>query len=508
MKRLMLVLSAMFLLISHNSNAQNETDALRYSMVGPGGTARSVGMGGAFGALGGDFTSLSINPAGIGIYRKSEFTITPGFSLGKVASSYYGTSEEDFKYNVNLSNLGFVLAFNTPGQSTEPGWRGFQIGFGVNQLANFNNRKVYEGDNYESSFLTQMLNEAFDVGNPDQFDPFTTALAFGTYLIDTMGGEFYFDEYLDAGNVIQRGEFNNSGSVREMVLSFGANYNDRFYMGATLGFTRVRFEQNLIYREEDNIYFDVNANDWLNNPYFDYMEFTDNLTTTGNGFNLKLGAIYRASDMIRLGAAVHTPTFYNLKDHNQTKLEVRHWPVLMAGMDVDQAKSDIRLFNYELNTPMRLIGSLGLIFGTNGLLSFDYEYADFTQMRMRSNIYSFTQENRSINNNFTAQHNLRAGGEIRLNPIILRAGYAISTSPYAQRDGEILPTERINDNDYAVKSTISAGIGLREQNFFIDFGYYLSRYSEDYYPYSSNLTLPVNFDYRRSGFLMTVGLRF
>jgi hypothetical protein len=59
---------------------QTSSDALRYSYLHPvTGTARTIGIGSSIGALGGDFSSVSINPAGIAMYRSSEFTITPGY---------------------------------------------------------------------------------------------------------------------------------------------------------------------------------------------------------------------------------------------------------------------------------------------------------------------------------------------------------------------------------------------------------------------------------------------
>jgi hypothetical protein len=452
-------------------------------MVTPGGTARSVSMGSAFGALGGDFSSLSINPAGIGVYRSSEFTITPNFSTGKVGSKFYGSSEEDIKYDFALGNIGLVFAFNTPGQPNEPGWKGFQVGFGINRHTNFNNRSVYEGFNTQSSLMTEYLAIANAENNPldpKDFDPFTTDLAWETFLLDVDNDQFIVDK--ENGNVFQRRETNTSGSMREVVLTFGSNYSDRLYLGASFGFPRVTYESDYIYVEEDD---PANPNE-----YFNSLELTDRLKTTGSGFNFKFGAIFRATDMIRLGAAVHTPTFYDMEDQFRTSLKS---DLSFGSYD---ASSPNGRFNYELNTPLRFIGSLGMVLGTQGLLSFDYEYADFTQMRLRSSSYMFTNENRVIRNNFEVQHNFRIGGEVKLDPIILRAGYTLNTSPY--KSG-------VND---AQRGTISAGLGMRDKNFFIDFGYYLTQYTENYYPYSASLTQPVTYDYSRNGFLMTLGFRF
>ena len=481
MQRITIIMSFLVIL-TLQSKAQNESDALRYSMLSPGGTARSVSMGSAFGALGGDFSSLSINPAGIGLYRSSEFTITPSFSLGKVGSTFYSTSEEDIKYNFNVGNLGMVFAFNDPNQLKESGWMGFQVGFGLNRQANFNNRSIYEGFNTQSSLMTQYLDQANAESNPlnpTGLDPFSTELAWETFLLDTINQNFFVD--MESGNVMQRRETHNSGHIREIVLSFGANYSNRLYLGATFGFPRVNYESEYNYVETDSE---------NHSQFFNSLEMNDRVKTTGGGFNFKFGAIFRATDMIRLGAAVHTPTFYDLEDQYRTSLESNF---SFGNYD---AESPNGRFDYELNTPLKFIGSLGLIFGTHGLLSFDYEYADYTQMRLRSSSYMFTNENRIIANNFDVQHNFRVGGEIRLDPLILRAGYILNSSPY--KSG-------VND---AARTTLSGGIGIRDKNYFVDFGYYMTQFSEDYYPYSANLTQPVNYDYTRNGFMMTVGFRF
>lgn len=465
------------------AQAQNEMDALRYSLFAPGGTARFMSMGGAFGALGGDFSTLSTNPAGIAIYRSSEFTITPNLNFNSVGSSFYGTTEEDFKYDFSIGNIGLVLAFNDPNQLKENGWTGFHFGFGMNRHMNFNNRRIYEGFNTQSSLMTDYLfrvNEAgINPANPQGFHPFTTDLAWQTLLIDTLGGQFIVDMF--DGNVLQRRETHSSGSVRELLLTVGGNYANRLYVGATFGFPSVRFEEEFTYTETDT------QNE---NIYFNSLEYRETLNTSGSGFNFKFGMIYRATDMIRIGAAVHTPTFYSLEDewrsHMKSNLSFGNY----------SASSPRGRFSYDLNTPLRLMGSLGLVFQSAGILSIDYEYADYSKMRLRSSESTFSAENRVIRDSFTAQHNIRLGGEIRLNPIVLRAGYALHTNPYKSGVNEL------------EKSTLSAGIGLRDQHYFIDFGTFFTQYSEDFYPYAANLTQAVNYDYRTTGFLITFGFRF
>ena len=156
MKRISLLIILSLALIK--ANCQNEVDALRYSQNNYGGTARFTAMGGAFGALGADFSTLSINPAGIGLYKTSEFTFTPTFYVGNTSSTYSGKTNEDNKYNFNLGNIGLVYDFFKRGKFAEGnGWKDVQFGFGINRLNDFNNRVVIQGYSANSSMMNQYV---------------------------------------------------------------------------------------------------------------------------------------------------------------------------------------------------------------------------------------------------------------------------------------------------------------------------------------------------------------
>ena len=152
-KKFMLAMGGVFLTALCFS--QTEIDALRYSQLQYGGTARFTSMAGAFGALGGDFSALSTNPAGIGIYRRSEFTFTPSFYNQKTTSNFMGNSLDDYKYNVNFNNAGIVLSYYEP--ESKNVWKGVMFGFGYNRLNNFNNRISMSGKNDRTLFLIFML---------------------------------------------------------------------------------------------------------------------------------------------------------------------------------------------------------------------------------------------------------------------------------------------------------------------------------------------------------------
>lgn len=465
--------------------SQNELDALRFSMTDPGSTARFIGMGGAFGALGGDFSTLSQNPAGLGIYRGSEFTLTPSLSYQTIESSYFGNMEEDMKYNFNLNNVGLIFSMPLGRASDEAGWKFLNLGFGMNRHNNFNSRWVAEGFNNQSSLMTSILERANREGGVDNLDDFSTGLAWDTYLLDMFEGDFFVD--MPGGNVLQRQETNTSGSMREFVMSVGANYNDVFYVGATVGIPSVRYEEESIYMESDPD---------GRNEVFNQLTYTNRHETTGSGFNVKVGAIVRLFDFLRLGGAIHTPTFYKLEDTYSATMRSD----LNLDYDTKYSASPTGRFEYELNTPLKAIGSVGFVLGDIGILSLDYEYADFTKARLRSNDYMFSEENRNISNHFQAQHNVRLGGEVRLNPVSLRAGYGYYSNPY--REGI----------DNAQRSVLSAGFGIRDRSYFLDFGYSYSFYQEAYELYlieAQNIMAPIaDRDFSASSFRITLGWRF
>lgn len=481
MKRL--ILTAIIILLTLPFTwGQNETHALRFSQLNPGGTARFASMGGAFGALGADFSSLSLNPAGLGVYRGSEVTLTPSLIYDQVETRYFGSWEEDIKYNFNLGNIGAVFSFELGDRGQTGGWRFVNLGIGVNRHNNFNQRWIAEGFNTENSYMTSMLEQANREGSVENFNDFSTGLAWDTYLLDMFEGEFFVD--MPDGQVMQRQETNTAGSIREVVLSAAANYSDRVYIGATIGFPSVRYEEESIYRESDT----RGVNDFFNS--LTYSRFQE---TSGTGINFKFGAIFRITDMIRIGGAFHSPTFYENTIHYNASMR--------SDLNLDEytqlAQSPKGRFEYELTTPLRALGSLGLVFGTTGMIGIDYEYADYSNMRFRSNeFYGFSDENRVIRESFTAQHNIRAGGELRLHPVILRAGVAHYGSPY--KSG-------VNDG---ASTAISAGLGFREQYYFVDFAYTYSFFSEDYYLYSLDNLRPVERDFTASSFRVTVGWRF
>ena len=464
-------------------NAQNQVDALRYSQMYFGGTARSMGMAGAFGSAGADFSTASSNPAGLGLYKTSEFTFSPSFYRGKTLSEYNNGSADDEKFNFNINNVGIVFNAESKKEKEEemkPGWNNFQLAFGVNRLNNFNNRAIIEGDSPNSSLLNLFAVQAN--GNKyNNLDNFGNALAFNTWLIDTFPGTSNYHSVIPKGGVLQRKLITTAGKIDEMIISMSANYSEKLYIGGTVGFPFVRYT-------EQSQYYEMDKADTLQD--FKSFSYNEDLKTTGSGFNFKFGLIYRINDYVRIGLAMHTPTFYSLKDSYSKTMKS-----YFDNGDHYVSNSPEGSFTYDLTTPMRAIGNVSFIIGKMGMINAEYEFVDYSDARLHSSTYKFFDENQVIRNSYTVSNNFKVGGELRLAPFSIRAGYALYSSPYKSN---------LNDGE---KNFITFGLGMKENGYFIDMAYIYSFSEEDYYLYSGVPTAALN-KISSHNIVLTLGVKY
>ena len=473
-------LSLIVATISMQGYAQNEIDALRYSRLNYSGSARFVSMGGAFGALGADFTTLSHNPAGIGLYRSSEISITPSMFIARTETTLDGTFRDDSRYNFNLGNVGIVMANNPTLRNPKTLWKNVQFGFGLNRMANFNNRVNIESKNLESSYLSSYVDYSYGI-HPDDLDPFGAQLAYDTellFVVDSANWRYNIDQ--PNGNVNQRKSIDSKGSINEMVFTVGTNYNDRIYIGATLGIPFIRYIENTTYTETELVH---------DESVFNSMTRSNYLETYGTGVNFKFGLIFRATDWLRLGGAIHTPTFYSSMSDN-------YGVTLKSKFDngFTSTKGANGVYDYELTTPMRAIGSVGFIIGKAGVVSADYEYVDYSTARLRAPDYDFYDENENIRNDYSNAHNLRFGTEWRYGSVNFRGGYSISANPY-------------NYGTNSVLNTYSAGIGFREKNFYLDLAWAGSQFDDEYYLYNGLVNAAESSTFYNK-FMMTIGIKY
>jgi hypothetical protein len=480
------IASGILALISVTALAQNETDALRYSQTSPTGTARFAAVGGAFGALGSDFTTLSFNPAGIAFYRSNEILFTPSLYNSTSTADYLGTKTKDNKLNFNFGNIGMVKTWIRNKEGSTYGWLNFNFGIGYNRLNSFQNRVSIEGRNFNHSIADAFASQAHGTHYNDlpNSNPFDANLAWYTYIIDTASGEnSVYNTPMGNYGQLQKLQATTRGSLGETVISFGGNYSNKLYLGATIGIPSVRYTQEKVYEETDDL--DSIAQ-------FTSLKYTETLKTSGNGINLKLGVIYRITDWVRVGAAFHTPTYYRLTDN---------WISSLSSKIYNQdffAESPTGSFQYSLTTPLKAIGSLGFIAGKAGLVSLDYEYVNYSTAKLNSSNYNFSTENKNVNDNYHGTGNIRIGTEWRYKIFSARAGYAIFGSPYSK-------TFKIDN------STASIGAGIRTKGFFMDAAYLMNFSQKNRYNlYVLDETTAASAEVNNvaGSFMLTFGIRY
>ncbi len=496
MKKISFLIIAIF--VCFNSIlAQTPDDALRYSQTQIGGTARAVGSGGAFGALGADFTSLSINPAGIGLYRKSEFTITPSLYFTNTESEYWGNAETDNKNNFNLNNIGLV--FKGGGRRPDSDWRAINFGIGLNRTANYNRKTLLIGTNTKNSLLDYYAQQASGTPGNQVRDnyPFGAGLAYFAFLINpaSQGSNNYLG--VTNGFAVEQEEYiTEKNATDEFVLSLGTNYKDKLFFGGTLGIPFVRYASEKFYAETDRQGIIQGQAVDLGDYDFNTFELSESLKTKGTGINGKLGLIYRPIEAVRVGGAVHTPTLISLNEQFSSNLyaEFAHYDTLLYSPEGE--------YDYQLTTPWRLVGSAAVFYKTFGFISVDYEWADYSQMeftfddvpedrRLASEI------NREIGKRYSSASNLRVGAELALDVFRVRGGYVFQGSPYKD-------TSELN------RQTLTAGLGFREKVVFCDVAYAYTFGKNNYFPYSidADSDVPAILKNKSGNFLLTFGLRF
>ena len=320
-------------------------------------------------------------------------------------------------------------------------------------------------------------------------------MAYNTYLIDNPSVANQYTTYLPvSGGVTQNQSTQTSGGSGETVLTFGGNYNDKVYVGFTLGIPHINYSNTTIYTEK--------ANDTVSGGINSF-SLNHQLTTTGIGVDFKMGLIYRVFDWMRLGFAYHSPTYYSMHDDYSSSITTNFTNNTYTSSSPSGAN------NYQLITPSRVIGSVGFVVAQRGLIGLDYEYINYAQSSVSGGIPSFDNSspngnfnsiNTSITQQYQAASNIRLGLEWRLDEnITIRGGYAIYGNPYQS-----------SANIDASRDSYTAGIGFRTRVFYCDLAYVLTQYKENYYmfnPSYSNLS-PVTNSFSGSSAMMTFGFKF
>lgn len=492
MKKL-ITLVGIFLCLSA-AKGQYVSDALRYSQNFPTLTARSMAMGNAFTSLGADFASAYVNPAGLGLYRKSEFLFSPGLGYAQTKADYISMKADDYRYQFVMNSMGYIGTYNS---GKEKGLVSATYAVGYNRLNNFNNNTVITGTNEFSSFSDYFVEYANGT-IPNDLNSFYERLAYDAWVIDTMGT---MDQYksLVPVPIDQRKSIKTKGGVGEWTFAVGLNFSDVFYVGFGLGIDQLRYEQTAVFSEvnQDNF--------WA----FRGFDFTEDLDVNGTGINFKVGLLARVTQSIRVGTTFTLPTFYNIEEsyyntmyseYDDSSFYIR--PTFENGDYMERGE-----YRYNLNTPFKASGGISFQLGKFGIISGDVEYINYASMKMRTDDDYDTRTdedivegvNTEIDNAYRSVVNLRLGGELRFGNFALRAGGAYYPSPYVKDEL----------NEKADNLEITSGLGYRDNNFFFDLGFSGIFHQEKYNLYTSNnFNNIADLNQSRYRFVATMGFRF
>jgi hypothetical protein len=474
------------LLISSIAFSQTPEEGLRTAWFTQNGTARNNAIGGVMASLGGDITANHINPAGLGMYKTSEFVLSLGALKNNNDFNFRGTNSTNDKGIFRYGTMGFVLGkgINEKNNNT----KGFAFAISVNQLASYNNKISYSGFNNYSSFSEQFIEELArdnaDTNAALSNYIFGSSLAFRTYLVDTLRdatGKFIGYKTLVpiSSGVNQNYNATTKGGYHEIAIGFATNQNNKWYFGGSLNIPLISYQKILDYSEYDA------TNNTQNK--FGYFTFNETIKSFGVGVGLKLGAVYKPNNNVRLGLAFHTPQLIGFKDKIRASMTTNTETLKGTLTETSNALNDNNAGErtYNITTPYKAIASASYIFsdGENakkqkGFISADLEFVNYRGARFNKsnengeNISGYYKVlNNTIKETYKGNINIKVGGEIKLNALAVRLGAAYYGSPYQ------------DDNIKADKMVVSGGVGYRHNGMFIDLSMSQTIINDAHFPY-------------------------
>ncbi|MBK0384047.1 outer membrane protein transport protein [Pedobacter sp. SD-b] len=485
------ILSVAFIVIAaKTSYAQYTEDALRFSQFQNSNTARFDALGGSKTAIGGDLSSLYGNPAGLGMFSKSEFSLTPSLKLRNndiSISNLSGNSTNNTSSNLDLNNVGVV--FNTKtykSKDLDKGLVSLSFGIGYQKRGSFRNDFNYGGKTNANGLGDFFAQTASAENRPQNNLNNVNGAAYDSFLINEDGSSTNYAAITSIKSD-QLQTVNRTGGNSSVDFSLGANISNKLFLGAAIGLASFRYS-SIETTNETGLYRQPNTtNDFNYN-----VDYTRNFDTQGTGINLKLGAILRPTNELRLGVSLESPTWFSVTDNYSETLY----------NNIDPIEGTVNYpFEYKLRTPLKVNGGLAYFFGKNGFLSADIGYEDFSTINFSSSDSNQDfKSNKEIKTEYKNVINYSLGGELRVTDnLLLRAGFQSQANPY----------KNLNNKDYTINS-YSAGFGYRFGTYYLDLAYINSKNPLSYNNYQltgGNAPL-ANITTKRNNVSLTFGVRF
>lgn len=487
-----------------NIMAQDISDALRYSQDEIQGSARFRALSGAFGALGGDMSAVSINPAGSAIFSRSHASLSlSSLSIDNDVSFFNGrSSSSDSKVDLNQAGAAFV--FQSTDESSS--WKKFVLSVAYDKTANYDDQWFASGtntnsiDNYFldyaqglrldeiSAFPGESYSEAYsEIGSFYGFGNQQAFLGYESYILEPINDT---DENTSYTSNIADGTFNQSydyiarGYNGKFSFNAATQYEDKLYLGINLNTHFINYEKYTYLNES-------NSNDGSS---VTNVRFANNLLTTGNGFSFQLGAIYKVTNELRAGFTYNSPTWFTITE--ETTQSISTFATDNEGSFTNNISPDIiNIFpDYNFQSPGKITGSLAYVFGEQGLLSFDYSRRDHTKTKFKPTSDAFfASQNEIMNSLFKIANTYRVGGEYKFKQFSFRGGYRFEESPYK------------DDSFYGDLTGYSLGLGYNFGNTKLDLTYDQAERTTNNQLYSVGLTDAATLDTKNSNITLTLG---
>lgn len=557
MKSVKLILAVTGILVGTTAlHAQTLYDANRLMGSDLNGTARFVGMGGAMGALGGDISTMGTNPAGIGIYRSNDAMVSFGFGNFGSKSDYQGNKASVDKFHGSFDNAGFVFSSKIGNQTA---LRFVNFGFNYHKVKSFNksmlmngilsssqtqqfaamsnrpgnpnymgeiiensvyqNPKVYTYDDVSwlgaMAYKGNLINPYYQLDSKG--DPIQQRDEQGRPMVDKEGNPIYletYEPYLNGHKVDSKYNGKESGGLHAYDLNVAFNIYDRFYLGATLGIYSVNYDRTNSYSEAFITGDGVDDGNYILNSRY---------AVDGSGVDFKLGFILRpfADSPLRIGAAIHTPTLYNIKERNSADLQYDTYSVATEKFEKGTAsphkENGVELVNetsYQLSTPWKYNLSLGYTIGKFAAIGAEYEYIDYSAAKLKyEDGVNMEYENADIKNMLKGVHTIRLGAEFKLSPAFaFRLGYNHITAPMRSDAFRALANNSTQtDTQFSniqATNNYTLGLGYRGSIFYADVAYQLNSYDEEFYAFDNPNLAATKVTNTNNRVVFTLGMRF
>ncbi|WCO02431.1 OmpP1/FadL family transporter [Psychroserpens ponticola] len=424
-----------------NINAQDITDALRYSKDNIQGSARFRALSGAFGALGGDMSAVNLNPAGSAIFNRSHASISLSYLNTNNDVSYFGKRNSTSNSNIDLHQAGgaFVFASTDKGSS----WKKFVISVAYDKTANHEDQWFANGSNTNSidsyfleyaqglrldeisRFTGESISQAYaEIGSFYGSRNQQAYLGYESFIIEPVNEtneNSIYTSNIAIGTFNQQYDYIARGYNGKVSFNASAQYEDRLYLGINLNTHFINYDKTTYLKETNS-----NPGSLVTN-----VGFENNILTTGNGFSFQLGAIFKLTTELRAGFTYNSPTWFTITEETSQGISTFVDDV-DGSFTVNVNPNIINVFpEYRLRSPGKITGSLAYVFGEKGLISFDYSRRDYSNMEFSpKNDTFFRSQNEIISNTFKAANTYRFGGEYKFKQFSFRGGYRFEESPY------------------------------------------------------------------------------